>query len=598
MAKVDTLERREVLRLQSLATAPSTANEQARTVEMGIATEADVGGLVLSCKPDAVSTAAVVNVLLDHRNETSAIAGRLLSIRAEKGQLIGLAEFTDAPAAETGWQLARRGCPTSVRAQFNPDDIEPGRNGAPDLVRRWRLAEVSLVGVGADLTTTRSAASAVTQEQNNAPEGNMTTTPIKPETTQQGAEGITASAAELRRAAQLERELVRLCDAVPTASEAIRAAATSGGLQAARDAAIGAMAEHQRSTQPQTLGSISEAKGSISRRTDLEDALLRRLKGDGSAITTLQLLETITGRRGRADELLRGAMATTDFPALFAASGYKLLRDRYDASGTGARLIARRRQSSDLRNIHLLGLSEFPEMLKLSEGGEIKYGNFTDLGGFYRIEEYARGVNLTRRALLSDDLDAFGEALSSYGRAIAALEDDLVIAALETGSTGAKCMEDNLALFHANHNNTTTATGLTLASLAEAAAKLREAREVGNGRALNLAPRWLLVPASLEVAALQLTTGIAATESSSVNPFADGRLALEPIVDANLSGGHCYVLADPSGPAAALEICSGPAVADVQSQNDFDTTSVKTRVLADRGLGVRDHRGVVRIALA
>ncbi|MEY3930694.1 MAG: Caudovirus prohead serine protease [Cyanobacteriota bacterium] len=304
MATPETLERREVLRLQSLATAPSTANEQARTVELGIATEADVGGLVLSCRADAVSTAAVVNVLLDHRNETSAIAGRLLSIRAEKGQLIGLAEFSDAPAAETGWQLAKRGCPTSVRAQFSPDDIEPGRNGAPDRVRRWRLAEVSLVAIGADLTTTRSAAPAAIQEHINALEGDtMTASPIKPETTEHGADGITASAAELRRADQLERELLKLCDAVPAASEAIRGAATSGGLQAARDAAIAAMAEHQRRTQPQTLGSITEAKGSISRRADLEDALLRRLKGDGSAVTTLQLLETITGRRGRADEL-------------------------------------------------------------------------------------------------------------------------------------------------------------------------------------------------------------------------------------------------------------------------------------------------------
>jgi hypothetical protein len=83
-----------------------------------------------------------------------------------------------------------------------------------------------------------------------------------------------------------------------------------------------------------------------------------------------------------------------------------------------------------------------------------------------------------------------------------------------------------------------------------------------------------------------------------VNPFAGGQLELMPLVDANLSGSHAYVLCDPASPAAAIEVCTGPAIADVQSQADFDTTSVKTRVLADRGLGVRDHRGVVRIPLS
>lgn len=574
----------DLTRRWQLAATPATANEQARTVELAIATDADVGGVVLRCEPDAVTTAGVVNVLLDHRNETSAIAGRLLSIRAEKGQLIGLAEFTDAPAAETGWQLARRGCPTSVRAQFNADDIEPGRNGAPDVVGRWRLAEVSLVAVGADLTTTRSAAPAATQEHTNALEDTMT------------AE-TTISRDALREAQQLERSIVAANLPAEMADE-IRTLAAEQGIHEARAALIDAFSAKAHAGQPRTLGSLGNNDGSISRRADLEDALVRRFKGDGSAITALQLMEAITGRRGSADDLTRAVMATTDFPELLGGAGFKVLREMYDSAGTGARLVARRRQSSNLLDIHLLGLSEYPSMIKLLEGGEIKAGNFTDRGGSYRIEEYARMVRLTRRALLQDQVDAFGEGLGSYGRAIAALEDDLVIAALETGTGGAKCMEDGKALFDASHANSTTKTGLTVDALTEATSKLREARAPGNARALNLAPRWLLVSAEHEVAALQLTTAINATASSSVNPFSAGRLALEPVVDANLSGGFAYVLCDPSGPAAALEICTGPAVADVQSKADFETTSVATRVLADRGIGVRDHRGVVRIPLS
>jgi hypothetical protein len=537
-------------------------------------------------------------VFINHEAHPREFVGSVVAMELgrEKGAsaLVCTVQLADSEAGRLAEPMVASGAARwSIRARIHSH--QPGPAGSDyDRATDWEPIELSLVGAGMDTAAvTRSAAQAADPSINNALEGTMTASQTKPE----AAETVTATPAELRRAAQLEGQVTRLIQAAPHAAEAIRRAAETEGLEAARGACIDAMATHQRETQPQTMHGRPGVGGDSRRSERLEDALLRRWKGDASAVTTLQLLEAVTGRRGRADELLRGAMATTDFPALFAASGFKLLRERFTEAGTGARMIARRRQSADLRDIHLLGLSEFPAMLKLSEGGEIKYANFTDRGGFYRVEEYARAVNLTRRALLSDELDAFGEALSSYGRAIAALEDDLTIAALEVGGTGAKVMEDNKALFHADHQNSTTATGLDLESLSEAAAKLREAREVGNGRKLNLAPRWLLVSAEHEVTAIQLTTEINATAASNVNPFAGGQLALMPLVDANLSGDYAYVLCDPSSPAAAIEICTGPAVADVQSQADFDTTSVKTRVLADRGLGVRDYRGIVRIPL-
>ena len=115
MAKPETLERREVLRLQPLAGAPSSADEAARTVEMVAASQTPVSGLVLRCRAGAVEVGpAVVPVLLNHSNNTAEMAGRLLGFRFEQGQLIVTAQFTDAPAAEAGWQLARAGCAVSV----------------------------------------------------------------------------------------------------------------------------------------------------------------------------------------------------------------------------------------------------------------------------------------------------------------------------------------------------------------------------------------------------------------------------------------------------------------------------------------------------
>ena len=140
----------------TMASPPVSINEAARTVELIIATEAPAQGEILSCQPGAVTWAAApVPVLLDHTNKTTNMAGRITSVRFSNGQLIGTAQFTEAPAADIGWQLAKAGCGVSVGASFMPADVTA--QGLTDRVNRWRLLEVSLTPVPVDTaTTTRS----------------------------------------------------------------------------------------------------------------------------------------------------------------------------------------------------------------------------------------------------------------------------------------------------------------------------------------------------------------------------------------------------------------------------------------------------------
>ena len=586
---------RELLHRQASVT-PATWNPAERTVEVTWTAGAAVTRSswdgdyleVLATDTNAIRLGrlnAGAPVLDSH--DASGLASVLGVVRRawiENGEGRALMQFSDRAEVLPIAQDVKNGVIRNVSVGYKVHRWEitpPSTSGAMETRTAvdWEPYELSLVPIPAD------AGAQVRSENINTIGGNVSTQTIIDN------DNLDIRAEERRRAAGILDAARKLNVGEDLAHKLI---ADGVALDDARMQLIDAKAQDELRTPAQAR--LFEP-GTHARCGHLEDALLRRLRHEAGGVTLLRLMEDLTGRRGRADELLQRVMSTSDFPALFAGAGARFLRERYDAAGVGARLIAKRRESSDLRDIRLLGLSEFPGLVKLGEGGEIKYGDFTDRGGSYRVEEFARGVKLSRRAMLTDDLDAFSEALASYGRAIAALEDALVIDALQTGGTGAKSMEDGKALFHADHANSTTATTLSIASLGEATAKLRNMREVGNGRALNLTPRWLLVPASHEVQALQFTAAINATESSAVNPFGAGSLALEPIVDANLSGSHAYVLADPAGPAAAIELCTGPAVADVQSQSDFDTTSLKTRVLADRGLGVRDHRGIVRIAL-
>jgi phage major head subunit gpT-like protein len=226
-------------------------------------------------------------------------------------------------------------------------------------------------------------------------------------------------------------------------------------------------------------------------------------------------------------------------------------------------------------------------------------GAFSDIGGSYTIREFARMVRISRRALLNDDLGAFEQALASFGRALALLENSLVITALQGVALGANVMEDNLPLFHSTHNNTTTATILSVPSLSEALRRMREQTAHGTASRLNLTPSILLVPATVEVLARQLTSALTPATTAGVNPFSESSaVPLEVIVDANLATTHAFLCAAPTSTASALELTTGPANAETMSQWDLETTGMNTRVLADRGLGVKDFRGICRIPLS
>ena len=567
-------------------TTPTTADEATRTVDLVIATEGGIAGQTLICNREAVSWGpAPVPVLLSHENKANAMAGRLTSIRFERGAVIGTAQFTDAPAAEAGWALARSGCAVSVGAYFRNADT--AMRGTTEVVNRWRLAEASLVPIGADpLALTRAA-----QSINPEPKS-MNTDNAQIEAIDNGEQQLSRAEANRHLAVERSAAVAKLSREETDEILATTTTTAAGLMEVVKRHAAVVESRAAGAGHPARInGWAPGADDSLTTR------LVERFHGRGS-LTMPEILEATTQHRGRPAELLTRAMSTSDFPELFGGAGQRYLKEIYEAADSGARMMARRRVSPDLRDIHLLGLSEFPQLVKLLEGGEITYGSFEDLGGSYRVEEYAKGISLTRRALLSDNLDAFQQALGTFGRAVALLEDSLVVTALETGGTGAKVMEDSKALFHADHVNTTTAVGLTETSLSEATKRLREQTAPGNTARLNLTPKLLMVPAAVEVTARKLVASITPHATADASPFAGGALTLEVMVDANLAGTHCYVAVQPGNPAAVLELCEGPAAVDVTTQNDFETTGIKTRVLADRGLGVRNYRGICRIPLA
>ena len=145
----------------------------------------------------------------------------------------------------------------------------------------------------------------------------------------------------------------------------------------------------------------------------------------------------------------------------------------------------------------------------------------------------------------------------------------------------------------------TRGSALALAALATSRAMMR--KMLGpNGEDLNIAPRYLIVPAALEQTAYQLTSAnyVPAT-SATINEFrAGGRTALEPVVEAVLDGtsATAWYLASDSSMVDTVEYCyldgaEGPVI---ESDVGFEVDGVSYKCRLDFGAKVIDFRGLHR----
>ena len=226
-----------------------------------------------------------------------------------------------------------------------------------------------------------------------------------------------------------------------------------------------------------------------------------------------------------------GMHGTSDFANLFANVASKRLRTAYEENaGTYTQWARRAPNAPDFKNMTLVQLSGAPELLQTNEHGEFKYGTMNDAGTSYALVTYGRMVSLSRQAIVNDDLRAFERLVTAFGASSSRLENRLVYSQL----MGNPVMGDGKELFHADHKNLSTGAGssLQLASLKAGRTAMRLQKGL-QSEELNLAPNFLIVPASLEQEAYQLTSAnYVPAKQADVNEFrSGGRTALDPIVE-------------------------------------------------------------------
>lgn len=295
---------------------------------------------------------------------------------------------------------------------------------------------------------------------------------------------------------------------------------------------------------------------------------------------------------------LSGMHTTSDFANILANTAGKILQKAYETAPSTWQAWCATASGNDFKSVDRPQLSEAPSLELINEHGEYTYGGFSDFKEANQIRTYGRKFAITRQALINDDLGALQRIPRAFGSAASRRINDLVYAIL----TGNQVMAyDNTALFHSTHGNlAASAAALASATLGDARTAMR--KQTGpNGATLNIAPRYLLVPAALEMTADVLLRSVASTDSEKnsgvVNPWQN---ALTPVVEARLdatSATAYFLAADPSVidtvEVMFLDGNQAPVIEEME-QSNIDGREFKVRI--DVGARALDHRGLYKNA--
>lgn len=317
------------------------------------------------------------------------------------------------------------------------------------------------------------------------------------------------------------------------------------------------------------------------------------LRATGMRITGMSKSE-----RALAALAQRSGMHTvSDFPSLLADVASKILRAAYEEAQQTWRPLAKLVNRSDFKSSNLLQVGEAPALEEVLEHGEYKSGTIAEGKETIRVRTYGKIFAITRQALINDDTGAFAEVPAGFGRSARTLESNLAWAIITSNPT----MGDGNALFDsANHGNLTgSGTAISVDSLGVARSKLRLQKGLDGVTPLNLAPRYLIVPAGKETVADQYVTQITPAQGSNANPFMPGgrtplTVIAEPRLDAASATAWYLATDSTSCPVINYAILDGQIGPTISQQIGFRVDGLEIKCSHDVGFGAADWHGIIK----
>lgn len=292
----------------------------------------------------------------------------------------------------------------------------------------------------------------------------------------------------------------------------------------------------------------------------------------------------------------RSMQASSDFPNLLSNFMGRLLREGFEVAPQTWRSWTRQTIANDFRPQFRVMLSDAALLEPLNENGEFKASSLDEGAEQIQVETFGGVLNVTRRALINDDLNAFSkipEALANAGMEKISNKVYQVLVENPVMKT------DGKTLFHAAHNNLGKPASISITSLQEAREKMRLQKTM-KGKPMNLLPKILLTTARNEIPAMQLISQnflsgvIEGAVNQKVNPFMGAfDLIIEPRLD-SLIGPDCWFnIVDP-GRLDTVEVCflNGQDKVYIESQLGFSVDGISLKARLDFGVAPIEWRGM------
>lgn len=637
---------------RAAAVSPSTADAQARTVDVIWSTGApverrDAAGPfleVLSLDPAAVDLSRLVGAsVLDAHQQTNIrnVLGVVLTAAVDGRTGTATLQFSTRPDVEPIWQDVRAGILRHISVGYSVEQWQDGRTEDGRRVRtavRWTPLEASFVPTPADPgATTRNAGATMPTEDTNTTEQPTTGefTPCPDCKTPNGCRKLGACVNDAENEAAAPAEPPPEGDPAARAAgtpqnrasvnQAIRRATSTAGLPStfadglidrgatlhqARAAVLDEMARRSSpairaeqvrvewvgshddpSTRAAQMGEAVYARMNAAHRLSEPARRYAYATPAEMARELLQLRGISTTGLSPAAIITRSLHTTSDFAIICGDTVGRVLRQSYTAAPSGLKQVARQTTAKDFKAKTSVMLSEAPILEKLTEAGEIKSATLAEAKEAYSVVTYAQRISISRQVLINDDLGAFADLARRYGQAAAQTEAKALVDLLEANSGTGPTMADGSPLFHSSHANLGTAGVISDTTLGESRLKLRTQKGL-KGQIISATPKFLVVPAALETVAEKWLATIAPAQAADANPFA-GKLTL--VVEPRLtSATRYYVVADPAE-LDGLEFAylAGGEGPNVESKSGWEIDGVELRVLLDAGAGFVDWRSWV-----
>jgi ATP-dependent protease ClpP protease subunit len=288
---------------------------------------------------------------------------------------------------------------------------------------------------------------------------------------------------------------------------------------------------------------------------------------------------------------------TSDFPVLLENTMHKTLQAAYARAALTWNRFCATGSVSDFRANNRYRTGSFGSLDAVNELGEYVNKSIPD-GEKGTITASTKGniINLSRQAIVNDDLGAFVGLSAMLGRAAARTVEADVYALLALNSGLGPTMGDSKTLFHADHGNITTSAALSMAAIDLDRVAMASQLDVSGNDYLDLRPSVLVLPIGLGGSARSINEALYDPDTANKlqKPNVVNGLFSDIVDTPRITGNRRYLFADAmEAPVLEVAFLDGAQTPYLEVQNGFDVDGARYKVRLDYGVAAVDYRGAV-----